>query len=156
MHSGGAHNSHRFGTQFLHFCSVRQGYFPPSKKCSLIQTKNKKIRSCWPQLCGLFGITETRFEPHLRIIRSCRRHQHRFKRWQTFNRLIPLMHRKTEALFNPRFDGHHLQMEKLKLILMELNSEIWAKQVWESLSETAKDKHLLLCLCKQVFHSLQK
>ena len=54
MLSGNAHSLHRFRAQFLHFHSGRHEHFHPSKKCSLIHTKNRKIRSCWPQLCGLF------------------------------------------------------------------------------------------------------
>ena len=126
---GGAHNWHRFGAQFLHFRSDRKEYFPPSKKCSLTQTKNIKIWSWWPWWCGRFSIAETRFEPFLRIFRLHKWYQQRFKRRQTFNRPTTLMLHNPKALLNPEFDGHHWQRRKLKLILTELDSEIWAKQV---------------------------
>ena len=73
-----------------------------------------------------------------------------------FKQVNSTMWCKPKALFNPELDGHHCRKVKLKLILMGLNSEILARQVWESLSETAEDKQLLLCQSKQVFHSLQR
>nr|POE57500.1 putative protein phosphatase 2c 53 [Quercus suber] len=56
--SGGVHSSHRFGVQFLRSRSDRQERFPLSKSFSLILTKNRKIRSLWLRLCGLFGIPD--------------------------------------------------------------------------------------------------
>ena len=114
MLSGDAHSSHKFGAQFLHFRSGRHEHFHPSRKCSFIHTKNRKIRSCWPQLCGLFGIAETKSVHLPRTICYRRCHQQRFKRWLTSNGPTPLMLCNLEALVNLGFDGLHRGRVKLK------------------------------------------
>ena len=111
---GDAHSSHRCRAQFRHFRFGRHEFFPPSKKCSRIHTKSRKIRSCWHQLCGHFSIAETKYVHLPRSIRYRWSFQQRRKHWLTSNGLTPLMLCNPEAMAKHGINGHHQQKEKSK------------------------------------------